>query len=887
MLLIPTLRRRLLPAILVLAAGAGLRAATDSRYVPPTSPRVTYNFNPGWKFIRQDVPGAEAPGFDDTGWTDVSTPHTYNDTDTYDELISHSGGELHEYMGVAWYRKHFRLPAAAKGDKVFLEFEGLKQAGRFWVNGKPLGLYENGVTPCGLDLTDAVHFGDADNVIAVRVDNSNDYREEATGVAFQWMGRAFNPNYGGLNHDVWLHLSGRVYQTLPLYENLKTTGAYVYPSNFDLAGGACDVTVESQVRNESGDPQSITLSAVVVDGDGRVRARLAGDTSDLVDGETETFTARDRLTGAHFWSPDDPQLYDVYSILTIDHRVVDVRRIRTGFRETAFRGGAGTGGVWLNGRFVYLTGYAQRSTDDWAGLGQAYPDWMHDFNAALLRSTHANYVRWMHIAPQRVDVAACDQYGIIEICPAGDKERDVTGRQWDQRVEVMRDTMIYYRNRPSILFWEAGNTPVTPDQMRQMVGLRKEWDPHGGRAMGCRGNSDDAANTALTPIAEYYGVMIGQDPRTDELAGPTAMFRGYSAERRDRAPLIETEDFRDEAARRFWDDYSPPHFGFKPGPKDVYHWNSETFCLAAAVRYHAYDLNRISNRDPAHAKWSGYASIYWSDCNADGRQDSSEVCRVSGKVDAVRLPKQAYYVYRVMQDPAPDLHIIGHWTYPAGTVKTVYVAANHCDSVELLVNGKSVGTADRPCDFVDTFNHLDRDLGDTGYIYAFPDVHFAPGALEALGRAGGRVVARQQIATAGAPAAIRLTVHTGPRGLQADGADVTFVDFEVVDAQGRRCPTDEARVDFRVTGPAIWRGGYDSGIEHSTNNPYLDTECGINRVALRSTLVPGAITLTATRTGLPPATVTIDSHPVAIDHGLMREMPPTFAGPGAPKGLTP
>ncbi len=52
------------------------------------------------------------------------------------------------------------------------------------------------------------------------------------------------------------------------------------------------------------------------------------------------------------------------------------------------------------------------------------------------------------------------------------------------------------------------------------------------------------------------------------------MFRAYSAERRDRAPLIETEDFRDEAARRFWDDYSPPHFGFKPGPNDTYHWNS-------------------------------------------------------------------------------------------------------------------------------------------------------------------------------------------------------------------------------------------------------------------------------------------------------------------------
>ena len=148
------------------------------------------------------------------------------------------------------------------------------------------------------------------------------------------------------------------------------------------------------------------------------------------------------------------------------------------------------------------------------------------------------------------------------------------------------------------------------------------------------------------------------------MSSPGEIFRGYSVERRDRAPLIETEDFRDEAARRFWDDYSPPFFGFKPGPNDIYHWNSETFCLAAAVRYHDYFINIITNTDPAHSKWSGYASIYWSDANADGRQDSSEVCRVSGKVDAVRLPKQAYYVYRVMQSGTPDIHIIGHWTYP-------------------------------------------------------------------------------------------------------------------------------------------------------------------------------------------------------------------------------
>jgi beta-galactosidase len=844
--------------LLALSAASGIFAA-GMIFTPPVSPHADYDFNPGWKFIREDVAGAEQTGFDDSKWATVSAPHTYNDVDSYTDFISHSGGDRRAWSGIAWYRKHFKLPAAAKDGKVFLEFEGLKQAGRFWVNGKFAGKFENGITACGLDLTGLVNFGGADNVIAVKVDNSNDYQEEATGVGFEWMGRAFNPNYGGLNHDIVLHLTGKVYQTLPLYENLKTTGIYVYPSNFSISNQTCDVNLESQVKNESGDQQSITLAAVVVDADGKVCAQFQSDALDLVSGETEIFSASGKLTDAKFWSDETPNLYEVYSILTVNDKVVDVQKIQTGFRKAEFKGGAGTGGVYLNDKFVWLTGYAQRSSDDWAGLGEAYPDWMHNYNAQLVRSTHANFIRWMHISPQAVDVRACDQAGIVEVCPAGDKEGDpvldkrlqpaAAAREWDQRAEVMRDSMIYFRNDPSILFWEAGNNNITTPHLQQMVDLQKQFDPNGGRVVGCRTLNEESA----TPVAGYFGVMIGQDPRTDALAGPTEMFRAYSAERRDRAPFVETEDFRDEAARRFWDDFSPPFFGFKKGPADTYNWNSETFCIAAAGRYHDYFSNIITNTNPAHAKWSAYASIYWSDSNADGRQGSSEVCRVSGKVDSVRLPKQAYYVYRVMQNSAPDLHIIGHWNYPPNTVKTIYVAANHCDSVELFVNGKLMGKSTTP---------------RNGCIFEFPQIVFVPGKISAAAAASGKIVAQDEIETAGDPKAIRLTPHTGPNGLQADGSDAAFFDVEVVDAQGRRCPTDEARVDFKVTGPAVWRGGYNSGKPNSVNHLYLDTECGINRVAIRSTLAPGTITLTATRPGLEPATATIQAKLASITDGL-------------------
>jgi beta-galactosidase len=827
-----------------------------SKYAPPASPRVTYNFNPGWKFVRQDVPGAQDPSFDDSQWETVSTPHSFNDVDSFRTIIDHSGGDRGTYKGLSWYRKHFKLPAEAAGSKVFVEFEGMRQAGDVYFNGKPFGLYENGITGYGVDLTSAALFGDRDNVLAVQVDNRTSYKERATDTSYRWNANDFNPDHGGLNRRVWLHVTGRIYQTLPLYYGLGTTGTYIYCTNYNIAGHSCQVTVESQVHNATADrrvPQTnVTLSAVVVDKDGVVRATFKGDGVDIMAGAKTVLTAKGPLANARFWSPDDPYLYDVYTILTVDGKTVDVNKVTTGFRKTEFKGGAGVGGVYLNDKFVYLKGFAQRTSNEWAAVGAGYPEWMHDFTAQMIRDGNGNYMRWMHVAPQKVDVEAYDRIGIVEVAPAGDKEEDAQGRQWEQRVEVMRDTLIYFRNNPSVLFWEAGNTGVTASQMRQMVDLREEFDPHGGRVMGCRSLTDPGARAAT----EWFGTMLG---------GP------YDAQMRDKAPLIETEDFRDEGARRFWDDFSPPYFGFKKGPNDTWNYNSETFALAQVKRYWSFWSSRISNPNPEQSKWAAYASIYFIDSDADGRQDSSEVCRVSGKVDAVRLPKEIYFAERVMQNEKPDIHIIGHWTYPASTTKTVNVVANNVDGVELFVNGASKGKVTQP---------------ENGYLYAFPNIAFTAGAIKAVGYKGGVAVTQHELKTAGAPAAIKLTLHTAPGGFRADGEDVALIDVEVVDVNGERCPTDDARVDFNwestgravsATGPAIWRGGYNSGKTNTTNNLYLNTEDGINRVAMRSTLMAGTIRLTAKREGLKPATITFDSKAVAITDGLMRDAPQTVS----------
>jgi beta-galactosidase len=177
----------------------------------PDPSRATFNFNPGWRLGAGDPAGAEKTDFSDTAWKQVTLPHAWNEDDAFRKDIS----ELS--TGIAWYRKTFTLPPSATGKKVFLEFEGERQAGEFFVNGQSAGRHENGVMAVGLDITNFVRPAPGANVIAVRTDNAWNYREKATNQTFQWSDKNFNANYGGIPKNVRLHVCDRLYQTLPLF----------------------------------------------------------------------------------------------------------------------------------------------------------------------------------------------------------------------------------------------------------------------------------------------------------------------------------------------------------------------------------------------------------------------------------------------------------------------------------------------------------------------------------------------------------------------------------------------------------------------------------------------------------------------------------------------
>ena len=163
------------------------------------------------------------------------------------------------------------------------------------------------------------------------MDNSGNYRERAfcaanpknadgtpcVAAGFEWNANDFNPNHGGINRSVWLHVTGPIHQTLPLYYGLESQGVYIHAGNFNIARKTADVTIDAEVQNASGDRATVGLSAVIVDHTGRVRAQFEGDPVDMVDGEKSVLSASGPLASARFWSVEDPYLYDVYSILKV------------------------------------------------------------------------------------------------------------------------------------------------------------------------------------------------------------------------------------------------------------------------------------------------------------------------------------------------------------------------------------------------------------------------------------------------------------------------------------------------------------------------------------------------------------------------------------------
>ena len=800
------------------------------------SERKKYNFNSEWKLQIGDFPKAKNAKFDDSQWKQVTLPHAFNE----DEAFKVSIEDLTDT--ISWYRKRFQLPDLKSNQKVFIEFEGVRQGGDFYINGYHLGKHENGVMAVGFDLTPYIKQGE--NLIAVRTDNSWTYREAATKSRFQWNDRNFNANYGGIPKNVFLYVTDNVYQTLPLYSNLKTTGVYIYAKDIDVKGRTATIHAESEVKNDSREPRQFSYQVVLLDADGKQVKSFEGEKVTLQGGETRVVKAASKVNNLHFWSWGYGYLYTVQTILKDNkNQVFDEVSTRTGFRKTRFAEGK----IWLNDRVIQMKGYAQRTSNEWPAVGLSVPAWLSDYSNGLVVKGNGNLVRWMHVTPWKQDVESCDRVGLIQAMPAGDSEKDRTGRQWDQRTELMRDAIIYNRNNPSILFYECGNESISREHMIEMKAIRDLYDPHGGRAIGSREMLDIRE-------AEYGGEML---------------YINKSAHH----PMWAMEYCRDEGLRKYWDDYSYPYHKDGDGSNSykstvtnkvqkkvdarVYNRNQDSFTIENIIRWFDYWRERPGTGDRVS---SGGVKIIFSDTNTHYR--GVENYRRSGVTDAMRIPKDPFFAHQVMWDgwvdtECPRIYIVGHWNYNDTVVKPVYVVSS-ADKVELFLNGKSLGYGEQ----------------DYHFLYTFKDIAFVPGRLEAVGYdENGKECCRTQLQTAGKPEQIQLSFIQSPEGWKADGADMVLLQVEVMDKDGNRCPLANDLIHFEVEGPAEWRGGIAQGENNYILSKDLPVECGINRALIRSLTTAGNVRITAKADGLKPAEISLTSSPVEVKNGLSNYIP--------------
>ena len=221
-----------------------------------------------------------------------------------------------------------------------------------------------------------------------------------------------------------------------------------------------------------------------------------------------------------------------------------------------------------------------------------------------------------------------------------------------------------------------------------------------------------------------------------------------------------------------------------------------------------------------------------------------------GIVDIAGFPKDRFYLYQSKWRPEPMVHILPHWNWPdefKGKAIPVWTYTN-ADSVELFLNGKSLGT---------------REWAGVKETHLTWQVPYEPGTLKAVGRKTGKVVAEDTVETTGAPARLELVADCST--IRPDGQDLAFVTVRVVDARGRLCrSTGNLSVQFDLAGAGAiagidngdptnheaFKGPTKAGASHKTFN-------GLAIVVLRAPRTATGMTLTARAAGVAPATVRV------------------------------
>ena len=405
--------------------------------------RSVLPINSNWRFHPAKIDGAHLPGFNDSAFDRVVIPHTNV------KLPWHSFDDK-EYQFISTYRRRFQYPKAARGKRVFVDFEGAMTASTAWINGVPLGEYTGGFTPFSFELTPHLRVN-AENVLVVQVDSTE---------------RADIPPFG---HDIDYMTFGGIYREVSLRIVPQTYIDNIFARPVDVLSGQPSLEVDCLLAGEPG-VGGLTLEIELRDGEDIIaksaRSAELSATGDAnaslnplssapahVGAETMTDPGRtvvslNKLGAIKLWDLHQPTLYTVHVRLMRDGKEIDSDERRIGFREARFT----EGGFRLNGKIVKLRGLDRHQTFPF--LGQAMPARVQRKDADILRKDlHSNIVRTSHYPQSRHFLDRCDEIGllVLEEIPGW---QHIGPEAWKQTSIDNVGRMIRRDwNHPSIILW--------------------------------------------------------------------------------------------------------------------------------------------------------------------------------------------------------------------------------------------------------------------------------------------------------------------------------------------------------------------------------------------------------------------------------------------------
>jgi beta-galactosidase len=232
-------------------------------------------------------------------------------------------------------------------------------------------------------------------------------------------------------------------------------------------------------------------------------------------------------------------------------------------------------------------------------------------------------------------------------------------------------------------------------------------------------------------------------------------------------------------------------------------------------------------------------------------------------LDTCGFAKDGYYFYQSQWTAKPVLHVFPHWNWPGheGQIFPV-IAYSNCDTVELFLNGRSLGAKAHEFPRQGTaggWNTYARPqiLPTTADLHMSWDVPYEPGMLKAVGYRDGKQVAETEIRTAGPAAMITLSVDHDT--LRAGSREVANVTVEVRDANGILVPTADNLISWEVQGEGTLVG-VDSGDPLSHANFQGHTGKAFNGLALgivQAGAKVGEVRVNVAADGLKTATVVL------------------------------